>query len=163
MTYLLKLCISALTIICCSSSNCQIKLRKNNLEGTIWAVNNTDSSFFKSENIKIVQISGTKSSNIKDSKNVAEYFKNNNFITIQFKKNHDLDFYETIVESWVIVKKKGKYTWDFNKIRQELKLLFNNQQFATLKPISQYQVYFKSEYIDNPPVASTEMIMRRIN
>ncbi len=161
MAYLLKLCISTLTIICCLSAQAQIKLSKKNIECTTWAVINTDSSFYKLENIKIVQLIDTKSSNLNDSKNVSEYFKDNNFITMQFKKNHELEFYETNVDSWEIVKKKGKYSWNFSKGRQALRLYFNSQLFATLKPVSQYQVYLKSEYIENPLIASVEMVMKK--
>lgn len=158
-----KICsLFTIGILCCITVHAQIKLSAKYFEGTTWAVSNKDSSFYKSDTIRIVKLSDKSSPKTDDSKNVAGYFSDNDFITMEFKKAKGLILFTTKVDSWSIVKKKGKYVWMFLFKSQTLKLYFNNKLFAIFKPLSKSQVQIKSEYTDGPLTATAEIVMKRI-
>lgn len=149
-------------MFCSLIAQSQIKISIKYFEGTTWAASDKDSSFFKSDTIRFVRLMVKASHNFDNSNDVAGYFSDGDFVTMEFQKTGELVFITTKVDSWSIVKKRGKYFWKFNNKHQTLRLYFNNKLFATLKPIHQKKVQIESEYTDRPPTTTVEITMKKL-
>lgn len=110
----------------------------------------------------MVKLSEHKLNSAVDSKDVALYFNGGDFDTMEFKKEGELIFFTTEVDSWSIVAKRGEYVWRFDSRRQILRLYFNKKLFSSFRPIYQRQAQLESEYADRPPTATVELAMKRV-
>lgn len=146
----------------CTVVEAQINLTTKYFEGTSWAVSNKDSSFFKSDTIRIVKLPRRALDKTDDSINIAAYFDNNDFITIQFKRANELTLFTTKVDSWSIIRKKGIYVWTFSAGRQTLSFYFNGKLLAKYKPIIQSQEEVKSNYTGGAVKATMLIVLKRL-
>lgn len=129
-------------------------------ESTTWASSNRDSFFFKSDTVKLIKI-GDKSSSASE-KDAAGYFGNHDFVTMDFKQNHELHLFLTKVDPWSIVTKEGKYLWSFDEKDRVLKLFYNNKLFATLVVVDQKEVELKSNYVDRSAKKTMEITLHKV-
>lgn len=149
----------AIASIDCTIAKTQKSFIAKSFKHTTWASNNQNNSFFKSDTIKLVKL-GEKYSTA-SKKDAARYFKNHDFLTIEFSKKHKSTFYLTNVESWTVTEVKGKYSWKFDEKSQVLKFLYNNNPVISLIIIDQNEVEVKSNHIFIPAEVTTEIVFRK--
>jgi hypothetical protein len=141
------------------------KLNKKYFENSKWASFNKDQLFYKLDTIKLVRIVENKF--IIDSKfmNVADYFEDNDYVTLEFFKRDSLSVYATLIESWSIYTIKGEYKWKFNPKEKTLDLLLNGKVFMVLFPIpgSERKLKLKSQIAGNPDIATVEITLKKIS
>lgn len=156
-----KYSLFSIVIFFCITVQAQINLTAKYFEGTNWAVCNKDSSFFRSDTIRLIKLQVQGPDKTDESINIAGYFGGNDFITIEFKRANDLTFFTTKVDSWSIVKKKGDYSWGFSDRNKTLKLYFNSKVFAKFKPLLQSQTEIESNYVGGALTATTVIVLKR--
>jgi len=151
-------------IVCslyCSASNAQTIYNVNYFQATKWASYNKDSSFFKSDTIKLVKVTEHFSSlNDPNQMDLADYF-GNDYVLMKFKKRKQIEFYTHQIEAWTVTTLYGKYSWDFNLQKRTLDLFFKDKLLASFIPMSEREVSVKSNFAYEPTIMSTEVTLIR--
>ena len=145
---------SVVFVLCVVNLGCQNKLFHS---GTSWFAENKDDSFYKQETIQIISYS------TKDQReDAAKYLDGSDYIEMFLQGKHKMKFQTVLVKPWVVETKKGVYTWQYYKKKNELKLFFNNRVFAHFSVVDIKPVEIKSKYTRDSTIKTFKVIMNRV-
>ncbi|MCW3467950.1 hypothetical protein [Chitinophaga nivalis] len=146
-------------LLCCAAvAQGQVKLQPADFAGTAWVTGNKDSTFFKSDTVRLIKSITSKTEEI----DAPGHFNGSDFVTLTFAKAHKLQLAITEVATWSVIQKKGPYKWVFHPEKQLLTLYFKDTLFASFTPLRIQATQVKSIYADHGPVATKELILVRV-
>lgn len=136
-------------------------INENTFIGYQWATENNDSSFFQSDTVRIIKLKKVKGRKVHFEEDLADYYRSD-FILIKFKSRSKLQFFTILIDSWLIERKEGKYSWNFSTANQTISLLLNKKNFKSFKVISKESVYVKSSITGNSSIRADELLLVKL-
>ena len=134
-----------------------------NLANTKWFSPSTDSSFYKSDTVTLINYSSYHSGKSQILENASEYTQGGHYLELTFKTGGVLELSNVSVPNWTVSKKTGNYNWKYDKSTKLLSLYFNKTKFLCLHVLTEKFVEVKNTYIDPAKVRTREILFTRIN
>ncbi len=159
--FLTNLALILFLLFLCLYSKSQTNFSAKDFKNKQWATSNFDSTFYKSDTIRIVRTSESIKTAWENIPNLASYFNNDNYIRFEFSNREKLDLGESYTAAGMISHNDGKYSWKFIKSKRCLLLYFNGKILSCLYALSSKTVDIKSIYTFKPVYKATEITFYR--
>ena len=129
--------------------------------GDEWAIRNGDSLFFKSDTLRMIKLAKRQSKQSRNiAVNLADYYKTD-FVLINFVSKKKAHISYVSINSWLMSRRKGSYTWKFNDGDQVLGLYYNRQPVLVAKIAGVESIVVPSNIAGDVPFAVEELILIR--
>lgn len=132
-------------------------------EKSKWASDNKDSAFFKADTIKLIKIIDDTYLTDGKSMDVDDYFKDNNYIIVEFSNAKELKLLSANRNYEYIEVLKGEYHWQLNKPKKTIYLYLGEKLLASFVFItgSKRKVEVQGKYMDKPKTKTIEITLLR--
>ena len=98
--------------------------------------------------------------NMNIAENLADHYKTD-FVLINFVSKKKALISNVSINSWLISRRKGSYTWKFNEEDQVLRLYYNKQPLLVAKVATVGSISIPSNIAGDAPFTVEELIMIR--
>lgn len=152
-----KIRLTILSLILGLNINAQIQtFSKKDFVKTDWFTENIDSSFFKSDTIRLIQHTNYGPEWEKDdyAEYEMKYFYHGDYINIGFDRFGRFEYWETY-NNYMNSVAIADFMWKFNKKDQTLTVLKDKKVYFKLKPLFTRQINIESKYAEQNYILTT--------
>jgi hypothetical protein len=155
---MLKVQITIILIaIALSSSGQTVK----DIAGAKWFANNSDSSFFKHDTVRLIKFSHPDFDFQNGHESPSDYTNGKDYVQLTFEKGGGLAFEHGLVESWSIMRLGGKNTWQFDEVSKTLSLFLNRKPIGCFQIIRIRKVMVPNSFVTPKKLQTLELSLMR--
>jgi hypothetical protein len=134
------------------------------LKPTAWFATNKDSVFYKSDSIMLIQHLNNYGPEEFFIEDAVSFFDSSDIVRLTLMPEGELRFSIYFPKENAVTKSTGKYTWEYDIIKNLVRLSKNDQPFFCFQPISTYKIKVKSRVTEVPDSVNTNrLLVKRIN
>ena len=127
---------------------------------TSWAFQITDNIFKGVDTLKLLQVLSHDNDEGPRKESLDQFFHQENYGFLSFRKRKfTIELYN--IENWTVSKLKNKFSWKFDETRNYLELCDNNEVCAIYLFLISKNVSIPSNYANEVPIKSIELIFVR--
>lgn len=135
------------------------KISEKDFFNAQWFTENIDTLFYKSDTVQFILCSNSSPEwGLNEfAESPLKYFGHGEYLSFHFKKNRELEIWETH-KNYINSVYVADFKWDFNSKKQILTTIKNEQIYFQFKVINKKQIEIESKYSKNEALLKTSQL-----